>query len=119
MPSDHQLTGVVDGSVHCLRCHWSGWPDEVPPTCPFTASDALQEGREERSDYWASSQGRGADIFREPLYLTADEMDLLQFCVADSLGSMLVGTPVDRQNAQWRAQFEALTELGRKLGMEL
>lgn len=30
----HRLTGVVDGSVHCLRCKWSGWPDEVPDHCP-------------------------------------------------------------------------------------
>lgn len=49
----HQLTGVMDGSVHCLRCGWSGWPDEVPPTCPpgaafepLSISDVLREHRE-------------------------------------------------------------------------
>jgi hypothetical protein len=29
----HRMTGIVDGSVHCLACKWSGWPENAPTEC--------------------------------------------------------------------------------------
>ena len=58
----------------------------------------------------------------EPLTitLTAEDVDLLQDAVAECLANWLVRTPIDmHDDPRYRAKFDALVQLGRKLGMQL
>lgn len=51
--------------------------------------------------------------------LNDEELEIVQYGIADLLSNLLVRTPDIQRVPEWRARFDAIVGVGRKLGMEL